>query len=172
MRDEGEPRSDMNEALEVFVKKEVEELAYDLVELRVGGTGRRPLLDVRVDRRDGAKITIDECAVISRALEPKLDASGLVGENYVLEVSSPGVERPLRNADDWRRFAGRTAKVLAPSLGGRLEVDVIGVDDSSGEPVAVMREARGTEHRVPLAEVKEARLVFRWDKQAKGEGKK
>lgn len=172
MRVEGEPRRDMNEALEVFVKKEVEGLGYDLVELRKGGTGRRPLLDVRIDRRDGAKITVDECAVVSRALEPRLDASGLVGENYVLEVSSPGVERPLRNADDWRRFAGRTAKVLAPSLGGRLEVDVIGVDDSSGEPVAVMREARGTEHRVPLAEVKEARLVFRWDKQAKGEGKK
>jgi hypothetical protein len=49
----------MNEALEVFVKKEVDELGYDLVELRKGGTARRPLLDVRIDRRDGAKITID-----------------------------------------------------------------------------------------------------------------
>jgi ribosome maturation factor RimP len=86
----------------------------------------------------------------------------LVGENYVLKVSSPGVERPLRNAADWRRFAGRTAKVLAPSLGGRLEVEVIGVDDSSGEAVAVMREGRGIEHRVPLSDVREARLVFRW----------
>jgi ribosome maturation factor RimP len=164
----------MNEALEVFVRKEVEGLDYDLVELRQGGTARRPLLDVRVDRRDGARITIDECAQISRVLEPRLDASGLVGENYVLEVSSPGVERPLRNADDWRRFAGRTAKVLAQSLGGRLEVEVIGVDDSSGEPMAVMREARGTEHRVPLKEVREARLVFRWDagKPGRREGKK
>ena len=161
----------MNEALEVFVKTEVEALGYDLVELRKGGTGRSPLLDVRVDRRDGERITIDECARISRALEPLLDASGLVGENYVLEVSSPGVERPLRNADDWRRFAGRTAKVLAPSLGGRLEVEVVGVDDSSGEAVAVMREQRGTEHRIPLAEVREARLVFRWDSAKPGTGK-
>lgn len=168
------PRRDMNEALEVFVKQEVEGLGYDLVDLRKGGTARRPLLDIRVDRRDGARITIDECAQISRALEPRLDASGLVGENYVLEVSSPGVERPLRSADDWRRFAGRTAKVLAPSLGGRLEVEVLGVDDSSGEPVAVMREPRGTEHRVPLKEVREARLVFRWDagKPGRHEGKK
>lgn len=157
----------MNEALEVFVKKEVEALGFDLVELRKGGTGRRPLLDVRIDRRDGAKVTIDDCAQVSRGLEPRLDASGLVGEDYVLEVSSPGVERPLRNAADWRRFAGKTAKVLAPSLGGRLEVEVIGVDDSSGDEVAVMREARGTEHRIPLTEVREARLVFRWkeDKQ-------
>jgi ribosome maturation factor RimP len=159
----------MNEALEAFVRKEVEGLGYDLVELRKGGTARRPLVDVRLDRRDGGRITIDECAQVSRAIEPRLDESGLVGENYVLEVSSPGVERPLRNAEDWRRFAGRTAKVLAPSLGGRLEVEVLGVDDSSGEALAVMREPRGTEHRIPLAEVREARLVFRW--QGK-EGKK
>jgi ribosome maturation factor RimP len=159
----------MNEALEAFVKTEVEGLGYDLVELRKGGTGKRPLLDVRIDRRDGARITIDECAQVSRTIEPRLDVSGLVGENYVLEVSSPGVERPLRNADDWRRFAGRTAKVLAPSLGGRLEVEVLGVDDSSGEAMAVMREARGTEHRIPLTEVREARLVFRWQGN---EGKK
>ena len=152
----------MNEALEVFVKNEVEGVGFDLVELRMGGTARRPLVDIRIDRRDGGKITVDDCALVSRALEPRLDASGLVGENYVLEVSSPGVERPLRNAADWRRFAGRTAKVLAPSLGGRREVEVLGVDDSSGEPIAVMREVRGTEHRIPLTDVREARLVFRW----------
>ncbi|HEX6316715.1 MAG TPA: ribosome maturation factor RimP [Gemmatimonadaceae bacterium] len=161
----------MNEALEVFVRTEVEGLGYDLVELRKGGTARRPLLDVRIDRTDGARITIDECARVSRALEPRLDASGLVGENYVLEVSSPGVERPLRNAADWRRFTGRTAKVLAPSLGGRLEVEVVGVDDSSGEPVAIMREARGTEHRVALRDVREARLVFHWNAGKPGDGR-
>jgi ribosome maturation factor RimP len=162
MRVEGVPRIDMNEALEVFIRKEVEGIDYDLVEFRLGGTVRRPLVDVRIDRRDGNKVTVDDCAHVSRALEPRLDASGLVGEDYVLEVSSPGVERPLRNAADWRRFAGRTAKVLAPSLGGRLEVEVLGVDDSTGEPMAVMREPRGIEHRVPLAEIREARLVFRW----------
>ena len=92
----GVPRLNMNEALEVLVRTEVEGLGFDLVEFRKGGTARSPLLDVRIDRLDGARITIDECAHVSRALEPRLDASGLVGENYVLEVSSPGVERPLR----------------------------------------------------------------------------
>ena len=125
---------------------------------------RRPVVDVRIDRRDGSRITVDDCALVSRALEPRLDASGLVGERCVLVVSSPGVERPLRNAADWRRFAGRTAKVLAPALGGRLEVEVLGLDETSGVETAVMRDARGTEHRVPLADVREARLVFRWDR--------
>lgn len=154
----------MNEALEAFVRKEVENLGFDLVELRKGGTGKRPLLDVRIDRRDGTKVTIDDCAHVSRAVEPRLDESGMLGQDYVLEVSSPGLERPLRHAADWRRFAGRTARVLAPSLGGRLEVEVIGVDDSSGVELAVMREKRGTEHRVPLTDVREARLVFRWER--------
>ncbi len=157
----------MNEALEGFVRQEVESLGYDLVELRKGGTGRRPVLDVRIDRRDGSKVTIDDCALVSRALEPRLDASGMVGENYVLEVSSPGVERPLRNADDWRRFTGRTAKVLATSLGGRMEVEVVGVDDSTGESVAIMRDSRGVEHRVSMSDIREARLVFRWNSQAR-----
>lgn len=157
----------MNEALEGFVRQEVEGLGYDLVELRKGGTSRRPVLDVRIDRRDGGKVSIDDCALVSRALEPRLDASGMVGENYVLEVSSPGVERPLRNAADWRRFAGRTAKVLATSLGGRTEVEVVGVDDSTGESVAIMRDGRGVEHRVPMSDIREARLVFRWNSQAR-----
>src|SRR5215212_7238292 len=101
----------MNQALEDFVRREVDGLGFDLVEFRRGGTARRPLLDVRIDRRDGAKVTIDDCAHVSRALEPKLDATGLVGDQYVLEVSSPGVERPLRHAADWRRFVGRRARI-------------------------------------------------------------
>jgi ribosome maturation factor RimP len=58
----------MNEALEVFVRKEVEGLDYDLVELRQGGTARTPLLDIRIDRPDGSKISVDDCARVSRAL--------------------------------------------------------------------------------------------------------
>ena len=107
---------------------------------------------------------MDDCATVSRAVEPKLEASGQAAENYVLEVSSPGVERPLRTASDWRRFAGRAAKVLSPALGGRVEVEVVGVDETGGAETALMRDAAGVEHRIPLADVKEARLVFRWNR--------
>jgi ribosome maturation factor RimP len=154
----------MNQALEDFVRQEVDALGFDLVEFRRGGTARRPVLDVRIDRRDGAKVTIDDCAHVSRAIEPRLDATGLVGEAYVLEVSSPGVERPLRNAADWRRFAGRRARVLSPALGGRIEVDIVGIEEDGGSEVAVMRDLKGEEHRVALADVKEARLVLVWNK--------
>jgi ribosome maturation factor RimP len=154
----------MNAGLEGLIRQEVEALGFDLVEVRRGGTHHRPVFDVRIDRRDGARVTVDDCAMVSRALEPRLEASGQASENYVLEVSSPGVERPLRTASDWRRFAGRTAKVLSPALGGRVEVEVVGVDETEGAGAALMRDAAGVEHRIPLADVKEARLVFRWNR--------
>lgn len=154
----------MQHALEDFVRQEVDALGFDLVEFRRGGTGRRPLLDVRIDRRDGTKVTIDDCAHVSRSLEPKLDAVGSVGDQYVLEVSSPGVERPLRHAADWRRFTGRRASVSSAVVGGRIEGDIVGLEGSEGAEIARLRDSKGVEHRVPLADVKEARLVFVWNK--------
>lgn len=154
----------MKQTLEDVVVAELDTLGFDLVELRRAGTRSRPVLDVRIDRRDGAKVTIEDCVRASRAIEAKLDADAeLISGRYVLEVSSPGAERPLRTAAEWRRFAGRRAKVLAPVLGGRVEVDIVAVEvDAGGADVAVLRDAKGNEHRVPLAEVKEARLAIKW----------
>ena len=150
----------MNEELQGVVVAELDALGFDLVELRRTGTRSRPVLDVRIDRRDGDKITIDDCVRASRAIEAKLDADeALISGRYVLEVSSPGVERPLRTGADWRRFVGRRAKVLAPALGGRVEVDIVAVEeDAAAGDIVVLRDVKGTEHRIPLAVVKEARL--------------
>ena len=152
----------MNEALEKVVASEVDKLGYDLVELRIGGSRARPTIDVRIDRRDGEAVTVDDCATASRAIETRLDLGHEAGERYRLEVSSPGVERPLRNAADWRRFAGSRASVLSPALNGREEVEIVGVDGSEGAEVAVVRDSRGNEQRIALADVKEARLAFHW----------
>ena len=95
----------MNDDLQVLVSHELDALGLDLVEIRRGGSRSRPTLEVRIDRRDGVKVTVDDCAKASRALEARLDAEHVVGERYVLEVSSPGVERMLRTPADWRRFA-------------------------------------------------------------------
>jgi ribosome maturation factor RimP len=148
--------------LESVVVETLDALSFDLVELRTGGTRGRPTIDVRIDRRDGLPVSVDDCARASRALGARLDAQDLVSDRYVLEVSSPGVERPLKRVADWRRFTGRTAKVLSPSLGGRVEVEIVGVEGEPGAEVAVVRTAKGDEQRVPLADVKEARLAFRW----------
>ena len=152
----------MNDGLEHLVTTTLDEMGLDLVEVRHGGSRSRPTIDVRVERRDGMAVTVDDCARASRALEARLDADGSVGERYVLEVSSPGVERPLLKPADWRRFAGQRAKVLSDALGGREEVEIVALDGEPGAEVVVVRDARGAERRVPLAQVREARLAFHW----------
>jgi ribosome maturation factor RimP len=148
--------------LEEVVSKAVAALSLDLVELRVGGSRRRPVIDVRAERLDGNRITVDDCARLSRVIEKEIDA-GVPGlGDYVLEVSSPGLERPLRGVADWRRFAGRTVSVSSEQLGGRRELELAGVEGEEGAEEAVLRDNRGAEIRLPLAAVKEARLVFHW----------
>ena len=149
-------------ALERLISAEIGALGYELFELRLGGTRSRPTVQVRIDRLDGGKVTVDDCAAVSRALEAKLDADGAVGDRYTLEVSSPGLERPLRHAADWRRFVGRRASVSSPALNGREEVEILAVAGEPGAEVVVLRDERGQEQRVPLADVKHARLAFHW----------
>jgi ribosome maturation factor RimP len=154
----------VNDRLQGVVIAELDTLGFELVELRRAGTRSRPVLDVRIDRRDGEKVAIDDCVRVSRAIEARLDADEtLISGRYVLEVSSPGAERPLRTPAEWRRFVGRRAKVHALALGGRVEVDIVAVEDEAGVgEVAVLRDAKGTDYRIPLAEVKEARLAIKW----------
>lgn len=158
------PRHDVDDRLQGVVVAELDTLGFDLVEMRRGGTRSRPVLDVRIDRRDGGKIAIEDCVRASRAIEARLDGDeSLISGRYVLEVSSPGAERPLYTVADWRRFVGRRANVLVPALGGRVEVDIVGLEEDAGAgEIAVLRDAKGREHRIPLAEVKDARLAIKW----------
>ncbi len=152
----------MPEALDAVVAQVLDALGFDLVELRVGGSRSRPTVDVRIDRRDGSPVAVDDCASASRALEQRLDSEASLGERYVLQVSSPGVERPLRSPADWRRFVGRSASVASPLLRGRAEVEIVGVEGEPGQEVVIVRERNGTEQRMPLAGVTDARLAFHW----------
>ena len=151
----------MNDQLERVVTEGLDDAGFDLVELRQGGTRSRPVLEVRIDRRDGEKVTVDDCARASRALEARLDTGELVTERYVLQVSSPG-ERPLRTPAEWRRFVGRWASVLAPDFGGRLEGEILALEEGDGGAAVMLRPERGEAKRIPLAGIKEARLAFRF----------
>src|SRR6266550_976498 len=157
----------MNETLEGLVASEIRPLGLELFELKVGGSQGRPVLDVRVEREDGEGVTVDNCAAASRAIESRLDAEDFGGRNYVLEVSSPGLERPLRNAKDWRKYVGRTAVVTSnvprdPAGRRTDEVEIAGVEGDDGQEVVIVRNERGDERRVPLAAVEKARLAFHW----------
>jgi ribosome maturation factor RimP len=154
----------VNDELERVVTTELAALGFELVEFRRRGSKSRPVLDLRVERGDGARVSVDDCARVSRALEARLDGAGLVGERYVLEVSSPGIERPLRQARDWQRAIGQPAVVTAQPLpGGKAEVTVVALEGDAGAETAVVRDAKGAEYRLPLADVTQARLAFHWN---------
>ena len=134
-------------------------LGFELVDLRRAGTLQRPILQVRVDRPDsrpGQGVTADDCAVISRSLERFLESRAMVGTRYVLEVSSPGFERPLRWPEHWRRFIGRHARVRAEPLPGRNRVKILAVPDDEH---VVLRREDGSEVMVAFDAISEATLV-------------
>jgi ribosome maturation factor RimP len=153
--------------LEVVVESRLDELGFDLVDVRRGGSRSRPIVEIRIDRRDGATVTVADCARVSRGLEEWFDAPGhtaLLGDRYELQVSSPGMDRPLKTARDWRRFVGRRATVKSAVLGGRRDVEIIGIE---GDDVVIVAEGEGAqrvEHRLPLAAIQEARLAFSWNR--------
>ena len=147
------------DALLAFLRDHIAGLGFDLVDLRRAGTLERPILQVRVDRPDsqpGHGITAGDCAGISRSLERVLESSAMVGLRYVLEVSSPGIERPLRWPEHWRRFIGRRARVRAHALGGRRQVEIVAVPDDDH---VTLRQEDGTDITVALADVIQANLI-------------
>ena len=102
----------MKETLQRIVAEELAPLGFELVELKMAGSKGRPVVDIRIDRLDLEKVQVGDCELASRAIEARLDAdSSLVTARYVLEVSSPGLERPLFSIQDFEKFSGKKAKV-------------------------------------------------------------
>ena len=119
----------------------VDGAGYDLEELVVTPAGRRSVVRVVVDRDQG--VTLDDIAEVSRAVSEVLDANDDgMGRPYVLEVTSPGVDRPLTERRHWQRNIGRLVTVTAGPAGGTDEITgrITGVDDAG---VALAVEARG-----------------------------
>ncbi len=105
------------ERLHSLVEPEIARLGFELVRLSYGGG--RPVLQVMAERPDGS-MSVDDCATLSRALSDVLDAEDPIPGEYSLEVSSPGIDRPLTRPKDYERWRGFEAKVsLAELLDGR-----------------------------------------------------
>ncbi|MGH7502782.1 MAG: ribosome maturation factor RimP [Longimicrobiales bacterium] len=159
----------MDDSLERIIEHRVAELGFEFVELERAGSRHRPILRLRIDLPDaepGHGITIDECAIVSRAIEAFLDSDPAVAERYVLEVSSPGIERPLVRRRDYERYAGRAIAVSGHDLlegnHRRLEGTLEGIAGEGEEERILLRMADGIVHEVPRSRVTRAHLVFRW----------
>ena len=146
----------------------VERLGFEFVELERAGSKSRPILRVRIDKpgsHEGAGVSLADCTLVSRELEAYLDAAA-EGQRYVLEVSSPGVERPLIRRADFERFTGReiavNGKVPLAGRARRLEGELLGVTGSEPDERISLRLASGETLEIRRSDIDRANLVFRW----------
>jgi ribosome maturation factor RimP len=132
---------------------------FDLEQIDVRPAGRRRLVKVVVDADGG--VSMDDVADVSRVVSAALDDTDVLGSApYVLEVTSPGVDRPLTEPRHWRRAAGRLVK--APLLaGGEIEGRVVSADDT-----AVVIDVAGTERRLGLEELGRGRVQVEFRRTA------
>jgi len=157
----GEGRAvDVETLLEPVVKAEGLEL-YDVTRGREGG---RNVLRVMVDRPEG--VDIDTLSRLSERISRRLDDAGYETGPYDLQVSSPGLERPLRRAEHFRRSLGDEVKVktAAPLAGSRTHIGTLVGADDEGITLAVDDD----EVRIALTEIASARTVVDWGAELKG----
>jgi len=148
----------------VEVREEVRQLAeplaeengYELVDIEQASLGHRRVIRVFLDKPGG--VTVDDCARFSRRLADAIDMNQMVPGAYQLEVSSPGLERPIRTLEHVARFAGqRINLVLHDAQDGRRRWEGALLGPESGR--AGVRTDEGEERWFEWAEVKSARLV-------------
>lgn len=140
----------------------VEQAGAELVDLEVAGSHGRPVVRAYVDTEQG--ITLDECARLSRLLEAELERSGTVPERYVLEVSSPGIDRPLTRRQHFERFVGHEIDVrLYAKRDGRKKF-VGTLERVEGTEPGFRIIVRDEQQRWTFAddEIARARLHIRW----------
>jgi ribosome maturation factor RimP len=154
----------MTEEIRKEVQRRVEEIAdpllkdggLDLVDLEYRREGRRWVLRLFIDKEGG--VTVEDCAAVSRELGDILDAKDAIPEAYVLEVSSPGLNRRVRKRKDFSRFAGRKVEVrLAALQDGRRKIvgTILGVE---GEAVVVA--APEATYTIALEDIARATLAY------------
>jgi len=160
------------DALRAFVQPVVVAHGLELVDVEWASARGGQILRVYIERPDvsgatrRAGVTVDDCAAISRDLSTALDVEELIDRAYHLEVSSPGLNRPLKTIEDFRRQIGRLAKVrlLAPAPDGQtvLRGTITGANDTGFD-----MDVDGNGHQVALQSVRDAKLVFEVGGQSK-----
>ncbi|SEH46070.1 ribosome maturation factor RimP [Magnetospirillum fulvum] len=150
---------DLQSRLEALIGPSLDAMGYDLVRVQLQGN-QRLTLQIMADRKDGAAMGVEDCVGISRSLSALLDVEDPISAPYTLEVSSPGVDRPLTRAKDFVQWSGFEAKLeSAQPIEGRKRFRgrLVGLDET-GNHVRLVVETG--EVAIPLADVRGAKLVL------------
>ena len=144
-------------SIETLIAPSLEAMGYRVVRVAFTG-GRRATLQVMAERRDEAAMTVEDCATVSHSVSALLDVADPIASAYMLEVSSPGIDRPLVKREDFQRFAGLEAAVeLAQPRDGRRRFrgKLAGVE---GDDVRL--DLGAEQVMLPLAAIARAKLVL------------
>jgi ribosome maturation factor RimP len=148
---------DVAESVRAVARRVTEGRGYELVDVEIKGGGEGRLVRVYVDKEGG--IGLDELQSVSEEVSAILDVEDPIRSSYTLEVSSPGLDRPLRTESDFRRALGRLVNVESrdPIEGRRRFTGrLTGIEDGSAE--LTLEKERGTKVHVPIGGVAHARL--------------
>jgi len=145
--------------LERLIEPEVRRLGYDLVRVMMIGGASDPTLQVMAERPDTRQLGIADCERISHRLSECLDLADPIEGSYRLEVSSPGIDRPLTRLSDFRDWAGHEARItLREPRGDRKQFSGT-LQGLHGETVK-LRAKDGNEYDLPFADIFSAKLVL------------
>ena len=146
-------------ALDAIIAPVVAELGYDLVRIQLLGTPGGRTLQIMAEDRATGQLTLGQCAEISRALDLPLEEADPIDGEYALEVSSPGIDRPLTRRADWERWAGHEVRVkIDPPVDGRARAHGV-IGDLNGDMVTLTIKNVGAVV-LPLAAIGAAKLVL------------
>ncbi len=143
--------------VETLIDPTVRAMGYALVRVQILGQAR-PRLQIMAERQDGEPMLVDDCAALSRAVSALLDVEDPIAGTYTLEVSSPGIDRPLVRLADYDRFVGREARIetdLAVDGRRRFQGRLLGTE---GDVVRLRMDE--IEVRLPFAGIRKAKLVL------------
>jgi ribosome maturation factor RimP len=145
------------EKIEVLIKPSVEDLGFELVQVRFMEGKSSRLLQIMAERPDGT-ITIDDCTLISRQLSAVLDVADIMPAAYRLEISSPGIDRPLVKRKDYEDYLGHSAKIesILPIDGRKRWTGIL--KTLIGETLTL--EVDGKPVAIELNDIQSAKLVL------------
>jgi ribosome maturation factor RimP len=149
----------LNDRVRQIIAPTIEDMGFDLVRVLVTG-GRKPKLQIMVEPLEDRIMTVEDCAIISRQVSVLLDVEDPITDAYDLEVSSPGLDRPLMKLEDFQRFMGfeARAETRIPKEGQRRFKGLITKAEDDGE--IVLQERDDLEHKLNFSEFAKAKLVL------------
>jgi len=141
------------------IEPEVKSLGYELVRVAMIGGTSDPTLQVMAERPDTRQLDLSDCEAISRRLSDWIDENDPIEGSFRLEVSSPGIDRPLTRLKDYQDWAGHEARIsLAEQRDGRKQYSGT-LDGVEGETVKLIDKG-GNVHALPFSEISSAKLLL------------